>query len=326
MVSSYKIPTFVLLKLINKTKTPKQMENLNDKVNEILTNNGLDFTIKKLPLVAYDKVNGSFTDSPYYGLVNSKSNEVINTVKEGYTISQNKEVVEMVLMGLQPFGSELTVQKAGSLNGGRKVFIQIGIEGHSNVGHDIIKRYVTVIDSNDGSTGLSIGIGDLTMSCQNQFFKFYKKGDAKFRHTATIEQKIKTIPSLIEIALNESLRQIEVYNKFQSTEVSKNLANKLVKAILGYDKEYTSMDVLSKVSTRGINQMESLYNHIEKETNTKGLNLWGLHSGVTSWTTHDKTAPNRENGRIESAMIGTNYRTNQASLKFALNEIGLVMA
>ena len=83
--------------------------------------------------------------------------------------------------------------------------MQLQIEGDSKVGDDIIKRYVTVIDSNDGSTGLSVGIGDFTMSCQNQFFRFYKEGNAKFRHTATLNEKIKSIPTLIETALNDLL-------------------------------------------------------------------------------------------------------------------------
>ena len=51
--------------------------------------------------------------------------------------------------------------------------------------------------------------------------------------------------------------------------------------------------------------------------NDKGENLWGLHSGVTRWTTHDKSAPRRENGRVESLIVGTNYKVNQSSLEFA---------
>ena len=76
---------------------------------------------------------------------------------------------------------------------------------------------------------------------------------------------------------------------------------------------------LSEASTRVINSMESLYANIYKEIGSKGRNVWGLHSGVTSWTTHDKSAPRRENGRLEGLMVGTNYRTNQKSFDFALD-------
>lgn len=295
--------------------------NYSEKVNDILTAHGLDFSIIKRPLISLEE--GEQFISPYYGLFNSKSGECINAVKEGYTVSQNADVVEMVLRGIEKFGTNLRVSKAGSINGGRRVFMQLEIEGDSKVGDDIIKRYVTVIDSNDGSTGLSVGIGDLTMSCLNQFFKFYKSGDAKFRHTATLNEKIKSIPNLIEIALDESMKQIKVYRKFVSTPVSQMLANKMVKSVLGYDRVITSTEELAKLTQKSINIMDSLYSHIEKETEQKGMNLWGLHSGITSWTTHERKAPKRDNGKWEDMLVGTSYKKNQQSFNFALDELSL---
>ncbi len=292
------------------------MNTMNEKVREILVNNGLDFTIEKAPLFALDS-NGNQIPSEYFGLINTKTQEVINTVKEGYHVSQNAEVVELVMRGIEPFGNDVSVTKGGSLHGGRRVFLQLAINGDGKVGHDTIKKYITIVDSNDGSTGLSVGIGDLTMSCQNQFFKFYKSGQSKFRHTASLERRIKEIPFLIETALSESMRQIEIYNKFASTEVSRDLANKMVKHLLGFDKVYTSVADLSEKSTRSINKMEAIYNAIEREMNSKGNTLWGLHSGITYYTTHELSAPKRDNGKLEILLQGNGYNLNQASMEFA---------
>ena len=293
--------------------------NYENQVQEILSTHGLDFNIIKRPLISLEE--GEQFITPYYGLFNDKTNECINTVKEGYTVSQNAEVVEMVLKGIEKFGTKLSVSKAGSINGGRRVYMQLQIEGDSKVGDDIIKRYVTIIDSNDGSTGLSVGIGDLTMSCMNQFFRFYREGNAKFRHTATLNQKIKEIPSLIEIALGESLRQVEVYRKFVSTPVTQMLAHKMVKSVLGYDRVITSTEELAKLQQKSINIMDGLYSHIDKETEQKGMNLWGLHSGITSWTTHERKAPKRQNGQMENLLVGTSYKKNQTSFEFAIKEL-----
>ena len=297
--------------------------NYDNQVKEILSAHGLDFRIEKAPLIALNE-NGEQVITPYYGLINTATNEVINTCKEGYTVSQNADVVEMVIKGMEKFGSKLSVSKAGSINGGRRVYMQLQIEGDSKVGDDIIKRYVTVIDSNDGSTGLSVGIGDFTMSCQNQFFRFYREGNAKFRHTATLNEKIKSIPSLIETALDESLRQVERYRKFVSTPVSQMLANKMVKHGLGYDRVITSTAELAKLTQKSVNIMDGLYSHIEKEMAQKGENMWGLHSGITSWTTHERKAPKRQNGHMENLLVGTSYKKNQASFDFALSELNLV--
>jgi len=281
-------------------------QTMESKVNEILTTNGLDFTIEKQSLIGLDG-----RPTKYFGLFNSKTNECVHTCKESYTISQNKELVEMVLLGMSPFGNDLKVQKGGALEGGRKVYLQLEISGHSMVGNDVIKKYITILDSNDGSTSLSIGIGDLTMSCQNQFWKFYKRGQNKFKHNSTIESKIKGIPNLIELALETSIRQIELYNKFVSTPITRDLANKFVTDLLGFDK----------ITTRSMRITDNVMSHMDKELSGKGLNVWGLHSGITSYTTH-AIGIRKTSNRIEGGIIGNGYKMNQKSLAFATSLIG----
>ena len=286
---------------------------IKEQTQELLQAHGLDFHIHKLPLSAVHE--GQVIPSPYFGLMNDKTGEIINTVKESYTISQNADVVEAVLRGSQKYGN-LNVTHAYSLNGGRRTYIALEIEGDAKVGNDTVKRYVTIIDSNDGSSGLLVGIGDFTMSCQNQFYSFEEDGRMRARHTSSIEQKIAQIETMVGLQLDASMRLMELYKKFQSTAVSRDLAHKMVNHILGFDKTTDSV-LLGEQSTRAMNAMESLYENIEKEMNSKGNNVWGLHSGVTRWTTHDKSAPRRDNGRLESIAVGTNYKTNHASLEFA---------
>jgi hypothetical protein len=115
------------------------------------------------------------------------------------------------------------------------------------------------------------------------------------------------------------MKQIQLYNDFASTEITRDLAHKMVKHLLGFDKVYTSVNDLADKATRSINKMESLYNSIEREMNDKGNTLWGLHSGITYYTTHELSSPKRENGKIETLLQGNGYNMNQASLEFALN-------
>lgn len=298
---------------------------------EILKEHGLNFRINKLPLVGLHMVVDGDGDeilmqrqTEDFGLFRSDNNLCLATgFKKGYTVSQNDEIMEAILRGSKGFG-DLSVAKAGSLHDGRKIYIQLEIKGISRVGKDDIKKYVTIIDSNDGSTGLSVGIGDLTMSCQNQFFRFYKAGQMKMRHSGSITAKIQELPNLITIALSEQMKLINAYKEFVKTPASTELVNQWVKGLVGMDRR----ESLTKenVTQKAINNMENLYKHIEKEMVGKGQNVWGLHSGVTSWTTHEKQAPNRNNGRLESIMTGTNYKANQVSLNMALELVGIELA
>lgn len=272
---------------------------MDNQVKEILKAHGLDFRIDKRALFGIND-EGSQLITPYFGLFNTKSGECINTCKAGYHVSQNEDIVDMVLQGTSKFGSKLNVTKAGSINGGRRVYLQLEISGKGKVGDDTVTQYVTIIDSNDGSTSLSVGIGDINMHCENQFFKFYKAGEAKFRHTATLEQKIASIPDLIEIALGKSMEQIKVYNKFVSTPLTKALAAKVIKEVLQFEA----------VDMTGRQQIihDNLLNAIKIEKEYCGDNLWGLFNGVTRFTTHHQSAPKRTNGREESLINGTAYR------------------
>ena len=309
------------------------MSDLKTRVNEILVANDLDFTINKEPLTANvdttvvtadgDIVNEvTKLETPYFGLFNSKSGECLNTVKKGYEVSQNDEIVGLVLQGMDGFG-DLSVQKAGALHGGRRVFIQLAIDGLSVVGDDRVKRYVTVIDSNDGSTGLSVGVGDLTLSCSNQFFQFHKAGQSRMRHTASLSQRIMEVPQLIASALAQSNRLQEKYKQFAITSVNDNNTHALVNEIIGMSR-LSSVGVQAEAHTRTTNSMNKLYEMIRVEMAQKGKNAWGLHSGVTRFTTHEKSAPKRDNGRVESMMVGANYKTNIKSLDFVSELVGVV--
>lgn len=287
-----------------------------ESVKEILEANGLDFRIEKLPLSIVD-VNHGVIDSDYYGLLNTKSGEVINSVKGTYHVTQNEEIVGNVMKGMEKFGN-LSVKKAYSINGGRRVALQLGIEGQSTVNGDEIKRYVTIVDSNDGTSGLSVGVGDLTMSCKNQFNYFRKAGTIKSRHTSSIQETVNNLEFLIGNALTDSMKLVDLYRKFESTKVSRTIAHSLVNNILGFDKTSSKEELKGK----SVKKMEEMYNNIDHQMNEKENNLWGLHSGITRYTTHDKSAPKRENGRIESLMVGSSYKMAMKSLEFCKYQLG----
>jgi hypothetical protein len=288
------------------------------RVKEILDSYGLDFRIDKIrQTIPYgDKT----LLSPYYGLVNSKTEEVIHSVKKGYIPTQNEEVVRGVLEGMKPFGDKLRVSNAGALAGGKRIFVQLEIEGTSKVGDDTIKRYVTIIDSNDGSSTLRVGIGDYTMSCSNQYQEFKRSAKYRFRHNSKMAENILELPNLIAESLDDSLQRVKLYNKLASTPLTKGLADQLVNYLLGHDRT-CSVNELADLSTQATNTMDKLYDNIGNEIAQKGNNLWGLHSGVTRFTTHDKSVPKRANGRTESILTGGGYKMNQKSLEFAVEHI-----
>jgi len=303
------------------TKTGTTQTAIERETKKILVANGLDWKIIKFPLdlrmqTPMGEVHAA-TDM--FGLYNTHLKKAIANVKEGYTISQNEDIVKLVLEGIKGFG-DLSVQKAWSINEGKRTLIQIAVKGNAKVGNDTIVRYITVIDSNDGSSSLAVGVGNLTVSCQNQFYKFYKKAQSKMRHTVSLESRMLEIPKLIRIALEEDMRLTETYRTFQSTPLTRKLADEMVNRVLGFSKS-SSIEVLAQKKGKATNNMDDLYSHINKEMNQKGKNMWGLFSGLTSWNTHKEQKFKREDGKISSMTFGQNYKDNQNGLEFLISKL-----
>lgn len=307
-------------KIIDLETPAKNGSALDREVNEILKKHDLNFKISKLPLRA---MLGSVSlPTDLFALYNTKIKTVISTCKEGYHISQNEDILKLVLKGAEGFG-DLSIQNAWSINEGRRTLIQLRVAGMSRVGTEEIARYITIVDSNDGSSSLGVGIGEVVLSCQNQFYKFYKSTQSKMRHTASLEARVKELPSLIKTALEESMRLTETYKTFKSTKASKELIHGLVHEVYGIS-EASSIDVLSRTTSKKTNNMNELYTHIAKEMAQKGNNVFGVWNGLTSFNTHKKQTFKRDDGKINALTFGENYKMNQKGLDYLMKHCDLV--
>ena len=307
---------------MNDTKTIAP--EIQQRAQEILTTYNLDFEIEKVPLVGYRTLVDESTgivdveeiESEYVGLLNTQTGEIINAVKNGYVPAQNRNFIELALTGIESFDIDVYVSKAGVFNGGRRVFIQFGLNGTAFNG-DVITRYIMIINSNDGHK-FSIGVGEKIMSCSNQFFYFSKQAQSKFAHTASLAAKLRELPLLLNNALQSIGLADKLYARMYATPVTNEMIDGLVKHLV--DVSYA--DDLSKIGTRKLNNLTELYNAIHDEFESKGENLWGLFNGITYWTNHVKKHPKRENGKLESLVIGTAQKTNQKALDYIHRLIG----
>ena len=318
----------------NKSQAEINLEvEINNQTDKIARDYDLDFTIAKcqtfiereglsLGTNGFEKTTEKIL-TPYYVLLNESTGEALNSVKEGYTITQTKEVIRLILHGLENIDSNLRknvkITKGGQINGGRKIFLQFEIDSNTNIDGDAITRYITVVDSNDGTTGLSIGIGDETASCTNQFYQFNKNADFKFKHTKSIDENLKRVSTLIENAFKLSLDTFKLYQEFNKVDVTPKQVQNMIKFVYGHNDESIQNSDSDKPQTRIVNNLKNIEAHIQKEMKSKGNTIWGLHSGFTSWTTNGRedNAPKRDNGHIESLMLGANYKYNDNSFKYA---------
>jgi hypothetical protein len=89
-----------------------------------------------------------------------------------------------------------------------------------------------------------------------------------------------------------------------NAQMTPEIIRNVVQQLTDVDITKNATTIKADHSARKFNIASDLLDSIRKETSYKGGSLWGLMSGVTHYTTHKASAPNRENGRIEAKMTG----------------------
>tara|TARA_R110000787_G_scaffold110066_1_gene218712 strand:+ start:79 stop:960 length:882 start_codon:yes stop_codon:yes gene_type:complete len=284
---------------------------------EILEQNGLNWNVNKVPLMyageCTPSANNGLHSTDYYGIVREDTGEVFATVKEGYTPTQNSNIIKTMqeIAGQ----NELEIVKATPINGGRKVLIQM--KRHNNtviIGGQETEQYIYAINSHDGSSSLKFGFMNTVIFCQNQFGWMNSNAFSGYRHTESIQNKVKELPAIINFTGEEE--KIAELQHFSGQSIGRDAINEMLFSLTKIDRTMTSKEMHDNFSTRSINIHEDLLQCVLTETSRVGLTKWGLFNGVTKYTTHMKSAPLREHGRQESVIIGSGSKMNEQAFNF----------
>ena len=268
----------------------------------ILVKADLDWAVRSERLVTAE----SNIETENIAIVRTDNNAILGVHGKGYHPLQNSEMMEILdrISGKM----DLPLHKGGYFGQGQKVYIQLKTKDQ-RVGTDLVKGYLTCVNSYDGSTSLAFGHSNLTISCQNTFFANYREMANKVRHTQKMHERIDLICMQIEDVLRAEEKIFEQIIKMDSISINEPSAVllKSLKAkgfasvkdlaltrILNLEKEERLAD-LSSLSTRKKNILSDLEVNIMGEVQDKGGNLWGLFSGITKYTTHQLKGDSNEN-------------------------------
>jgi phage/plasmid-like protein (TIGR03299 family) len=270
---------------------------------ELLKKFGLNWNVAKLPLSLPD---GS--DSGFFGITREDTKNTFATCKDGYEVFQNSELLDLVNEAAHNTGLNLT--KGGLFKGGSLVYLQLKNGNISGIGtnNDTIERYVTGINSHDGSTSLKWGLTNITISCQNTFWHAYRTIQNKVKHTLTMKARIDEITKQISKVQEVERSLYDTFFKLAAAQVEKKHITSVFKAVLNIDMDKKMSE--SELTTYQKNRIYDLTTAINGEMKQKGESLWGLFSGVTRYTTH--LVPGGDENRQQSKAIGQSYNVDNA--------------
>jgi len=284
-------------------------------LKEILSASQLDWEVEKVPLFSqcpesHFNMHGMWSESGYYGIRRKDNLEILGVCTKQYQETQNEQIVERAMQIAEAVDGDYTFHKALALNGGKKIFVQFKVDQYD----DEYEKYIFVVDSNDGSIGLSYGISNTVLSCANQLYLFASKGKS-VKHTKSININADVIANDITSRLNYTDNAIE-YLKNQCINDA-NVRN-IVKNVMNLPVHINeaSYDDNKVVSKKTKNKVDKLLDCIAKETTEKGDTKWGLLNGVTYYTNHVVKNMERDPNGIEKLLFSNANKMNQIAWNY----------
>jgi hypothetical protein len=238
------------------------------------------------------------TPTDIFAVVRQDNRDVFTSVKSGYAEFQNHQMLELVKSISSVANME--IHKAGCFQGGRKTYVQlvspVSIDGIGD-NKDKVNFYSTCLNSHDGTTALSWGSTNITISCKNTFHRAVKSMNSSARHTRRSIDEVLNMISLNMPMIDESVLEAE-----RTAETMMAMSKKLVKPrdveefIKNIFKVDFAVDTKENTNAKRFNRAEVLKEAIRSEMAQKGNTAWGMFSGLTKFTTHlsSKNADSRE--------------------------------
>lgn len=243
------------------------------KTFDLLESTGLNWSVNKEPLFAAD---GKATES--FGIFRNDNKKWLGTVKKRYEPFQNSELAEMVVDAAASLN--LGISRGGMLSGGQKVYIQLELP-QEHIGNSDVKRWLSALNSHDGSTSIGFGSSNTTIVCQNTFFMAYGEIE-KIRHTASAKERVQVMIKNMQRALGMDVKLMESFKRMAELPLNEGLVASLTASLFKVDVNTPQ----SEVSARRTNQITGFVKSVEKSIEEQGSTVWALFNGITRYTNH----------------------------------------
>lgn len=236
----------------------------------LLTDSQTNWTVSKKALFGPDG-----EETPVFGIFRDDTKKFLGSVGSKYTITQNAEIVEMLMEASERVNVPIT--RGGVVGNGAKVYYQFKLE-KVRIGASDNLRYLTALTSHDGSTGIGLGTTNVTVVCQNTFYQAFNDM-TRIKHTKTSKERLNTTILALKESIEREYMLIEKLVEMSKLSVPASMSDEFICGLFGLQYE-----VEPHTKTRNI--MSKVREAVNTEFNTHGETAYGLFNAVTRYTNH----------------------------------------
>lgn len=199
-------------------------------IDEALTLSGLDWRVEQrgvyvptAPELGDEGVSQGFAQVPgKLANVRSDSGAVLGVVSDGYQVVQNVEAFRFLddVLGTD----ELQFETAGSLHGGRQVWVLARRPDHVEVAGDQVATFVFVASSHDGSMSVTAAVTPVRIVCANTLGWALEGASQAFRmrHTAGIGDRWEDAREMMRLTVDYESQFVALGDKLGREKISDN--------------------------------------------------------------------------------------------------------
>lgn len=242
----------------------------------------------------------------HQAIVRNDNNKVLGVVGNRYEVLQNTAALGICDVFSQQYGA--SYETAGCLREGRKVFLQLKVGSSDEIRKgDRISRFLTVLNSHDGSSAVRIFATPVRIVCQNTLNMALRNIEygVSVRHTESMDDRLREAFKAFNLTQAHFLKFKEMAQYLSRKQCDRLMVERFLNDLMP-----------DTGSTRNDNQRKRV---IELFEGGKGNGLgsaWDLLNGATEYADHFRTSDPEK--RLESAMFGSGGQLKQRAFELAM--------
>jgi phage/plasmid-like protein (TIGR03299 family) len=296
---------------------------------DALTKGGLDYTVLKLPNIHFLPNGEELISEDSFFTVRTDVNKVLGgRLGKDYAVMQNVDALNVVDEILQ--SGTATIETAGSIDEGRKVFICLKVVKNIVVGsNDTVEQYVLIATSHDGSLSITAMPTNVRVVCNNTLTAALRgsQDKIKIRHTSNATARLSEAAKVLKLMSNNTAANEDNYNAMLDTVISKEDMFNYFGNIFCTPEEIKELQTGKRaaqvLSSRKQNVLAEVLNFancgqgqdIAKAGND--FTMWGAYNAVTGSVTRKKY--DSASSRANSMLFGSAAETIQTAGVLALS-------
>ena len=272
---------------------------------------GLDWEVETQPLYLADG-----TLAPSRAVVRTDRNDILGVVGNGYTPLQNRKAFDF----FDPFiqSKQAFFETAGSLRGGKRVWVLATL--NSDVmrikGDDVVKKYILLSNSHDGTMAVRAGFTPIRVVCNNTLSMAHQKGTSqlvRINHGSNVEENVERVREIMNLANQQFEATAEQYRFLANKQVNQTDLETLVKLVFTGPK-YVEMEKDGLTPNKRI--IENIIPLFEKGRGNymaeiKGT-AWAAYNAVNEYLQYERGSD--EDTRLNNMWFGDSATLNQRAL------------